>query len=285
MTIEAPKSRLDAVKQLHREGKLDSLLPREGRFVVSVDRLIEDPKNERKTFRNMEGLIASIQSMGIIEPLTVMPADGGRYQIVTGHRRFRAAREAELKEIEVIIRDAENEKRVRQKSVVSNVQRENVNPIELAEALQSLLDDSTVESQRELARIIGKDETWVSHMLALLKLPTKLRRKLETSQVTLPYDAAAKVARHKNPAEQFSLVEDLLRGATSKQIREKIGTLTGRKKTVFDGQPKPKQAYHTNYGTTVVVQSQGDELTAEQVVLSLRHALAIAEKRVEVEAA
>jgi len=145
---------------------------------VSLDRLLEDPKNERKTFRNMDGLVASIQAVGLVEPITVTP-EGDKFRILTGHRRARAAKLADLGEVEVLIREADDELLRRRKSLISNVQREDIAAIELAEALQAMLDeDNQVRSQRELARILGKREAWVSDMLRMLTLPPDIQQRL-----------------------------------------------------------------------------------------------------------
>src|SRR5205085_9401176 len=128
------KNRLDLV----REGLADiSGTKKRGRLIVSLAKLKEDPHNERKTFRNMDGLIASIKAVGLIEPITVTAEANDTYRIITGHRRYRAAKAAGLEQVEVLIREPEDELVRRQKSVVSNVQREDVGPVELAEALQS----------------------------------------------------------------------------------------------------------------------------------------------------
>ena len=106
-------------------------LAKRGRLVVSLERLLEDPQNERKIFRNMEGLIASVKAFGVIEPITVM-TEGDGFRILTGHRRARAARAAGVKDVEIIVRDPEDELARRRKSIVSNVQREDVGPVELS---------------------------------------------------------------------------------------------------------------------------------------------------------
>ena len=90
MHIPNGKSRLALV----REG-LASGLARRGRLIVSLDRLLEDPKNERKTFRNMDGLVDSIRAVGLVEPITVT-LEGDKFRIMTGHRRARAAKLANL---------------------------------------------------------------------------------------------------------------------------------------------------------------------------------------------
>jgi ParB family chromosome partitioning protein len=267
------KTRLDLV----REGLAqDASLKKRGRLIVSINKLKEDPKNERKTFRNMEGLVTSIKAVGLIEPITVTPEADESYRIITGHRRYRAAKAAGLEQVEVLIRDPEDELILRQKSVISNVQREDVGPVELAEALQSLMDEHpTIESQGDLAELIGKDKSWVSQMLRILDLPANLRRKVETSQLSIPYDAMAKIARLKDAIEQERLIDALLSGATTRDIREQIGTAAGKGKAAQSpsSAPKPKRVYHTQHKATVIVQATGRQLSNEQCVNALREAL------------
>jgi ParB/RepB/Spo0J family partition protein len=271
MKLPKGKTRLDLVKEMVQSGKLSGDLPKQGRFVVAIDRLVEDPKNERKTFRNMKGLIASIKAVGIVDPPNVIPLDDGRYQIVTGHRRFRAAKAAGLKTIEVLVREAEDQATLRRKSIVSNVQREDVNPIEMAEALQSLLDDKEIASQRELAHVIGKDETWVSRMLRILDLPPKLQAKLATSQVSLSYDAVANIARVASPSVQKQLVADLLGGAGAREIRHSVRQVRGGGSR--PAEPKPKEVYTTTHKATVIVQSSTSNLTRDRIVAALKEAI------------
>ena len=153
---------------------MDAGLKKRGRLVVSIDRLKEDPSNERRTFRNMEGLIASIKAVGLIEPITVTARGrGGRiYRIVTGHRRYRAAKAAGLSQVEVLIREPDDELTRRVKSIISNVQREDVGPVEMAEALasRSWMKTSGSKPRTTWPRLIGKDKTWVSGMLRILDL-------------------------------------------------------------------------------------------------------------------
>ena len=224
MQLPQGKSRLDLVK----EGVLSqSSLPKRGRFIVSIHKLLEDPKNERRTFRNMEGLITSVKAHGIIEPITVT-AEGEHYRILTGHRRFRAAKAAGLPEIEVIARDPDDALTRRRKSIISNVQREDIGAVELAEALQTLLDeDPNIKTQRQLAAAIGKREDWVSAMLRILTLPAKLQEKLGTSQVSISYDNAMRIARTEDPEFHNELVEATLRGESVREIRGRIAERKG----------------------------------------------------------
>ena len=274
------KSRLQILKEHAEQGKLDGIgLPKTGRLIVNVQKLVEDPRNERRQFTGLEELAASIRQFGIVEPLTVMGHGDDKYRIITGHRRFRAAKLAGLTSVEVIIRDAEEERTTRLKSLVSNVQRQDLNPVDLAEALQSRLDDDGNLTQRKLADIIGKDEQWISAMLGILRMTRPLLKKLRTSQVALPYDAVCKIARLENQADQRALVQMLIEGATNRTIRAQINALKGRvTKPQERGDGKPKQVYTTSHGATVIVQSKGSTLTHKQIVGALKEAIRIVEK-------
>jgi ParB family chromosome partitioning protein len=262
------KTRLDLV----REGLgADAGVPKRGRLVVSLDKLREDPHNERKTFRNMEGLIASVKAVGLIEPITVTPDAQGLYQIITGHRRYRAALAAGLAQVEVLIREPEDELKRRQKSIISNVQREDIGPVEMAEALQALIEeDPRVSSQEDLARMIGKDKAWVSGMLRILTLPTALQEKVGSTQLSVGYDAIIRIARLDDPRLQAELIEMLLQGASQADIRERIGQAKGRSRT---SRPKPKRAFRTNYKAVVIVQAMTGRLTDDQCIAALADAL------------
>lgn len=239
MKLPEGKSRLDLVK----EGVLSqSPLPKRGRFVISIHKLLEDPNNERRTFRGMEGLIASVKIHGIVEPITVTP-EGEQFRILTGHRRYRAAMAAGLAEIEVIAREPEDALIRRRKSIVSNVQREDIGVVEMAEALQTLLDeDQSIRTQRELAHLIGKSEQWVSDMLRVLTLPARLQEKLRTSESPVAYDSVMRIARTDDPELQDELVKATLAGESVRDIRSRIAERTGNSPQKRGGRSKGSSA-------------------------------------------
>jgi ParB/RepB/Spo0J family partition protein len=272
MTIASGKSRLDLV----REG-VGTGIERRGRKIVPIEKVVEDPRNERKTFRNMEGLIASVKLVGIVEPITVTPIEGDSYMMVTGHRRFRAAKAVGLEKIEVLVRDPEAETGRRRKSIISNVQRENVGPIEMAEAIQSLLDeDDSVVTQRRLAETIGKSEQWVCDMLKILEMPAPLQEKLRTSVVSLPYDSAAKVARVKDDKLQAELVGELLKGASNREIRARIDEAKGLRPR---RSLKLKEVYTTNQKAQVIIESLTDDLSLDRQIAAMEEALVQAHQK------
>lgn len=275
MKLPEGKTRLDLV----REGLGNDVgMKKRGRMVVNIDRLKEDPRNERQTFRNMEGLIASIKTVGLIEPITVTPEDGEvgvqtSFLIITGHRRFRAARAAGIEQVEILIREPDDELTRRVKSIVSNVQREDVGPVEMAEALQGLVDeDERIKNQDDVAKMIGKDKSWVSGMLRILTLPVELQQRVGCTQLSVSYDSMIRIARMDDEKHQAVLIEAILGGANQREIRDRIDELKGKKN--HDGTTKPKKVYHTKYKATVIVQATSSRLTSEQCMEALQEALA-----------
>jgi ParB family chromosome partitioning protein len=268
------KTRLDLVKA-GVGGTVE--LKKRGRFVVSLTKLIEDPRNERKTYRNMDGLIATMKSFGLIEPITVIPAGDDRYQIITGHRRYRAAKEIGLEQVEVLIREPEDESRRRLKSIISNVQREDIGPVEMAEALQALMDeDPRIREQDDLASLVGKDKAWVSGMLRILSLPPDVQQRVGCTQLTVSYDSMIRIARLNDEQQQRQLVDALLGGASQKQIREQIDRIKGKPRSAKSSKgsaAKPKRVFRTKHGANVIVQSRGKRLTDAQCAAALRDAL------------
>jgi ParB family chromosome partitioning protein len=275
MQLPKGKTRLDLV----RENLADVVAggKKRGRLIVSITKLREDPRNERKTFRNMDGLIASIKAVGLVEPITVTPDVNDTYRIVTGHRRFRAAKSAGLEQIEVLIREPEDERSRRQKSVISNVQREDVGPVEMAEALQAMIDeDDRIKSQDDLARVIGKDKQWVSGMLRILTLPPELQSKVGSAQLNVSYDSMIRVARLDDPKHQEELIDLIVGGMPRKQIRDRIDVIKGKTKPEqkeVETTGEPKRVYRTKYDAIVIVQSTTDKLTGDQCMEALQEAL------------
>ena len=217
MKLPNGMSRLDLVRQ-----GLTGNLPKRGRFVVSITRLKEDPDNERKTFQNMDGLIASVKMHGIVEPITVTP-EGESFRILTGHRRYRAAKAAGLQEVEILVREPENDYSRRLKSLISNIQREAISPLEVAETLRRLLTEGEgARTQQDLARLLGMRESWVSDMLRILTLPAKLQEQLRTAHKAVTYDTVIRIARSDDPALQTELIAAALAGEGNPEIRRRL---------------------------------------------------------------
>jgi len=143
-------------------------------FLCPIEELRPHRNQPRKTFNDekMAELVASIREKGIIQPLVVR-RHGDHYQIIAGERRWRASQKAGLREVPVVIQDV-SEDWALELALIENIQREDLNAIEEAEAYRNLIDVFDL-SQDEVAKRVGKDRSTVSNSLRLLRLPGKVR--------------------------------------------------------------------------------------------------------------
>lgn len=265
-------SRLAIVREKGAEGV--PKLAKRGHYQIPIDLLVEDPRNERKTYRGMEELTATVRSLGVIEPITVVPLEDGRYRITTGHRRFRATRAAGLDRISVFIGEPEEESLRRRKSVISNVQRQEVDAVEMAEGLLALKqEDPTIQTNRDLAALVGKSEQWVGEMLKILTLPESVRRRIAEAHQPLAYDAVVQISRLATGRDQETLLEEALRGSPVREIRRKAKELRNA------SQPNKPSARTNTFETshaTVTVRFKGENSSIEHLLEALERALALA---------
>ena len=153
---------------------------------VTVVRLTEvepNPLQPRKNFETepLEALAESIAQHGIIQPIVVRPKDG-MYMIVTGERRWRAARMAGLSEVPVIVIEADD-KKAAELALVENLQRKDLNPVEEARAYADLIDEYSY-TQEEIAKKVGRSRSSITNALRLLELPESVLAKLESRELT-----------------------------------------------------------------------------------------------------
>lgn len=156
---------------------------------VDVDMLEPNADQPRTVFREakLEELAASIKANGIVQPLLVR-RQGQRYQIIAGERRWRAAQRAGLEKVPVVIRDIPDE-RVLELSLIENIQREELNPIEEANAYRRLIDGLGV-TQEEVARRVGRERSSVTNYLRLLKLPEDIQQWVEEDRLSMGHARA-----------------------------------------------------------------------------------------------
>jgi ParB family chromosome partitioning protein len=136
----------------------------------------------------LDELSRSIKDTGIIQPILVRPASDGRYEIVAGERRWRAAQRAGLLKVPVIVRDVPDEKRL-ELALIENVQRENLNPIEEARAYRRLSDQFQM-TQEQIAEAVGKDRATVANYQRLLSLPAEVQAEVGTGTLTMGHARA-----------------------------------------------------------------------------------------------
>ena len=169
---------------------------------LSVAAIEPLPGNPRKHFDEaaLEELAASIATRGVIQPIIVRPTGAGRYQLVAGERRWRAAQKARLHEIPALVRDL-SEREVMALALIENLQREDLNPVEEARAYQRLADDEGM-TQAEIARMVEKSRSYVANIQRLLGLPSAVLDLVEAGKLSMGHaraligqDDAAKLAQ------------------------------------------------------------------------------------------
>jgi ParB family chromosome partitioning protein len=184
-----------------------------GRTLLSlpIEAVQRNPAQPRKRFEEvkLEELAASIREHGIVEPILVR-REGSGYRILAGERRWRAAQRAGLKEVPAILRDA-TEREAFELALVENLQREDLNPIEEAEAFEVLVDDHGL-TQEAIAQRVGKERSTVANALRLLRLPADVRDLVKDGQLDMGHARALLGLEG----------EEAIRKAAQRVVREKL---------------------------------------------------------------
>ncbi len=155
----------------------------DGTFQCTIDDIQVNPHQPRMVFNQekLDELASSIREKGIIQPLLVKETEIG-YQLIAGERRLRAAKLAGLSQVPVIVKNVSEEEQI-EISLIENLQREDLNPIEEAESYKKLMQDFEY-TQQKLAQVLGKDRTTITNQIRLLKLPTMVKKALSQNEIS-----------------------------------------------------------------------------------------------------
>jgi len=196
-----------------------SLTSAGGVTFLKLSELEANPEQPRTHFSEAEinELSDSIKSLGVLQPILVRPHNG-RYQIVAGERRFRAAERAGLLQVPVLIRDL-SERETLEIGLVENVQRQGLNPIEEAQGYQRLMEDFSLSAQ-EVAERVGKDRATVANMARLLKLPAVVQEMLKDGRLSIGHAKA--ILTVKEPVAQIGLANKIVAESLSVRAIEAI---------------------------------------------------------------
>ena len=190
---------------------------------IPVDLIEPNPFQPRMSFdpEALQELADSIRTFGLIQPLTVRKK-GSKYQIISGERRFRACTMAGMDMIPAYIRDA-NDQGMLEMAIVENIQRENLDPIEVAMSYQRLMEECRL-TQEQMADRVGKKRASVANQLRLLKLPAKVQHDLKVGLVSVGH---AKVLLGVDDPKAQEMLCDLIvrRGLSVRQLEEKVKAL------------------------------------------------------------
>jgi ParB family chromosome partitioning protein len=171
---------------------------------ISLDRIDPNPDQPRHVFRDeaLEELAQSLRVDGLIQPIVVQP-HGERFQIIVGERRWRASKIAGIAEIPCIVQEFEKD-RALEIALVENIQREDLNPIEVALALNRMIHEFDL-SHEQLATRTGKDRTTITNLLRLLKLPRDIQQLVAEKRISMGHARA--LLSIDDPAAQLALAE------------------------------------------------------------------------------
>ena len=196
---------------------------------IPVDMIEPNPYQPRMNFNQeaLDELADSIKTLGLIQPITVRKTASGRYQIISGERRFRASRLAGMDMIPAYIRDA-NDQGMLEMAIVENIQRENLDPIEVAMSYQRLIEECNL-TQEQMAFRVGKKRASVTNFLRLLKLPAKIQHDLKAGLLSVGH--AKVLLGVENHSIQEALCDLVVKEDLSvRQLEEKIKKLTEDRK-------------------------------------------------------
>jgi ParB family chromosome partitioning protein len=272
MTAEGPK--MDKRRALGRG--LDALLPPvtstlgaqgdKSVFTCPLEKIVPQSGQPRQHFDNdkLEELAQSIKEHGLVEPLVVRRLAGGdKFELIAGERRWRALQRAGMREALVVVKDV-SPKDAFELALIENVQREDLNPIELAEAFERLVREHGY-TQEGLAERLGKDRTTISNALRLLKLPERVRSKVVVGELSEGHARALLGAAEEGLVEE--LAERVIRGKLSVRATEALVREKARKKNGA-GKKEPEKSTSVrdlearltrSLGTKVEVRDRGNK--------------------------
>jgi ParB family chromosome partitioning protein len=191
--------------------------------------LIENnPHQPRKEFddKSLEELTQSIKEQGVIVPITVTKGEDNKYILIAGERRLRASKKAGLKEIPAYIRIA-TQTEMMEMALVENIQRDNLNAIEIALSLSALIESFNL-TQEQMSQKIGKTRSVITNYLRLLKLPAAIQIALQEDKISMGHARA--LINLPSEAEQLSFMKKIIeRGLSVRQIEEMVSALKAPK--------------------------------------------------------
>ena len=174
---------------------------------LKISEVEPDINQPRKDFdeQKISELADSIKEHGVIQPIIVSKKDNF-YQIIAGERRWRASKKAGLKSIPAIIREYD-EKKTREVSLIENIQRQNLNPLETAKAIKELMSEHNM-TQDEISKTLGKSRSSIANTLRMLNLDTRVQEMIKLGQISEGH--ARSIASIENPEKQYKFAMDIV---------------------------------------------------------------------------
>ncbi len=198
---------------------------------IPVAQIEANPFQPRTDFEAeaLEELAASIRTYGVIQPLTVRHMGDGKYQLISGERRLRASKMAGLKEVPAYIRVVEGDQEMLEMALVENIQRAELNPLEVAITYQRLIEECNL-THDAMAERVGKKRSTITNFLSVLKLPPQIQEALKNKQINLGHAKALRGVE--DLALQLSLFNEVVsRGLSVRATEELVRSYTTGKST------------------------------------------------------
>jgi len=210
----------------------------------------------RKQFddRALEELASSIKNQGVLQPLLVRPRSSGGYELIAGERRWRAAKIAGLDKVPIIIKDADDRSAL-ELSLIENIQRENLDPLEEGDAYKRLLAEFDY-TQEQLSKRIGKDRTTIANLMRLLSLPEDIQEDVRAGKITAGHARAILMAG--SESSMRSLRDQIVNEGLS--VREAERRASGERKPKTS---KKKSSAAADKSSSVHVRSMEEKLLRE----------------------
>lgn len=187
---------------------------------IDITRIVPNPEQPRRTFseESLDELATSIRELGIVQPLTLRLTDGGNYQIIAGERRWRAASRAGLSSVPAYVRTA-SDTEMTEMALIENIQREDLNAIEVALGFKKLIDNYNLTQER-LSERLGKKRATIANHLRLLKLPAEIQLGLRDRHIDMGHARA--ILAVADPKMQLKLYKRIVKDGLSVRAVEKI---------------------------------------------------------------
>ncbi|MDP4199659.1 MAG: ParB/RepB/Spo0J family partition protein [Bacteroidota bacterium] len=234
---------LDEVSPELRSRPAAAASPRTGPYLAMVEiaRIAPNPLQPRKEFskESLEDLTQSIRTHGVIQPVTVRRAGDQRFELISGERRIRASIEAGLTHVPAYVLEVEGDRKMLEMAIVENVQREQFNPVEEAEAYQRLIEDCGL-TQEDVAERISKDRTTVANSIRLLRLPESIKDSLRAGELSTGHAKA--VLAVESHEKQVELWQVAVRDRLSVRKLEELARLASSKPSAVQGSTQGERA-------------------------------------------
>lgn len=215
---------------------------------IELSRIYPNPDQPRREFDpdGLAELASSIRELGIIQPISLRQTSDGSYQIIAGERRFRAATMAGLKSVPAYVRTAEDETMM-EMALIENIQREDLNSIEIALTFQKLIEQYNLTQER-LSERIGKKRTTIANYLRLLKLPAEIQMGLKNRRIDMGHARA--LLGIDDPTTQLKIYEQIQeQGYSVRKVEELVKTLSEGESAESGAVPsKTKKIVREEYG-------------------------------------